>query len=192
MKLLLVAGACLLVSAAASGQVPSPSLCPDTFGVATGGCNEMISINTDGTFSVFAGSGTTYDGSDDALVGIINYSSTPVSSIFLNGNGSDIFGFDGDGIDTFGAPGNPMDDSGYGGPDTYFTNISSDFTSGDVNFVTPLAGMGGTTYFSLEEAFNANNPPTPGGGATPEPGSLVLLGTGVLGVAGMIRRRLGH
>lgn len=194
MKLLHIVGvvASVLVPVAALGQVPSPSLCPSSFGFATGGCNEMIAINTDGTFSVYPGSGTTYDGSDDALVGIINYSSTPVSSISLNGNGVDIFGFEGDGIDTFGAPSNSMDNTGYGGPDAYFSNISTDATMGDVNFVTPLAGLGGSTYFSLEEAFNSANPPTPSGpvATTPEAGTLALLGTSVLGLAGVLRRRL--
>ena len=195
MKLVYVVGiaASLLIPVAGLSQTPSPSICPN-IGSATAGCNEMIAINSNGTFSVVAGNGTDYDGSDDALVGIINYSSSPVSSIFLNGNGVDIFGFDGDGIDTspYNAPGNVMDTSGYGGPDTYFTNISLDSTMGTVNFVTPLAPDGGTTYFSLEEAFDATNPPTPGPSTTPEPGSLVLLGTGVLGFAGVVRRRLGR
>ncbi len=176
----------------------SPSLanaadiCP-AYGAAPG-CNEVITVNADRTFTVTGVpvNGTNYDGSDDALVGIVNNSSAVVSSISLNGNGVDIFGFDGDGIDTFGSPGNSIDDTGYGGPDSYFTNISADQTTGLVNFLTPLAANGGNTYFSLEQAFDAAAPPTPGPAVTPEPGSLLLFGTGALGIAGMLRRRFLH
>jgi hypothetical protein len=93
-----------------------------------------------------------------------------------------IFGFDGDGIctyalggegsnDTTGTgfagdgycttdqlngvdPGNTSDPLGtdYQGPDNTYSNISSDTTSGQVNFDTALAPNGGHTYFSLEES----------------------------------------
>ncbi len=180
----------LLASSAALAQCPAYGAAP--------GCNEVITINAGGSVSVagIAANGINYDGSDDALVGIVNNSSSTVSSIFLNGNGADIFGFDGDGINTFGAPGNSIDTTGYGGPDSYFTNYTADDTMGTVNFITPLAANGGNTYFSLEESFDASNPPiptppTPGPAAvTPEPASLVLLATGALGAAGTLRRRL--
>ena len=48
----------------------------------------------------FTGQGP-YDGSDDTLVGVVNNSNLPVSSIQLASNNG-AFGFDGDGIDTFG------------------------------------------------------------------------------------------
>lgn len=186
--------ASILIPAAGLAQCPAVGTAP--------GCNAIITVNSNGTFSVsgVAANGTNYDGSDDALFGIVNNSPNPISSITLNGNGIDIFGFEGDGIDsptyggTFTETGNATDTTGYGGPNAYFTGISADTTMGTVNFLTPIAPNGGTGYFSLEESFDASTPPTVGGGgaATPEPGSLVLLGTGVLGFAGVIRRRLGR
>ena len=76
--------------------------CP-TAGAAPG-CNEVITEGAGGTFTVvgISANGTNYDGSDDALVGFVNHTGAPVYSISLNGNGTDIFGFDGDGIDSFG------------------------------------------------------------------------------------------
>ena len=189
MKSLYVAAA--LASAVLSPLAFAAGVCP-AYGVA-GGCNEIITIAADGCFRVAGvpANGTNYDGSDDALVGIVNNSSVAVSSFALNGNGVNIFGFDGDGVDTFGAPSNTMDNSGYGGPDTYFTNISPDQTMGTVNFLTPLAAGGGSTYFSLEESFDAAAPPTPTPtSVTPEPNGLLLFGTGALGMVGVLRRRL--
>ena len=180
---------------ALSSMARAVGICP-AFGAAAG-CNEVITINPDGSFTVtgMPANGTNYDGSDDALVGIVNNSAYSVSSITLNGNGVDIFGFDGDGVDTYGAPGNTVDTTGYGGPDTYFTNISNNYTTGTVDFITALAANGGNTYFSLEESFNATTPVTPGPGPSsviPEPGSLLLLGTGMLGVVAALRRKHDH
>ncbi len=145
----------LFLSSAAFAQCPAIGTAP--------GCNEIITVNPGGSFSVTGvpANGVNYDGADDALVGIVNHSSSAISSIFLNGNGTDIFGFEGDGISApaFGAPGNSHDPSQYGGPNAFFSGISTDFTKGTVNFITPIAANGGTGYFSLEESFNPNNPP---------------------------------
>jgi hypothetical protein len=117
----------------------------------------------------------TYDGADDTLIGIVNNTSAPLSQISLSSTDEDIFAFDGDGIcenpnSTSGLPGLPasdcadvnhVDTTTYGGPNTYFTNISADFMSGIANFIVPLA-PGQSTYFSLEEALQPVNfiPPT--------------------------------
>jgi PEP-CTERM motif len=162
--------------------------CPTNIGDATAGCDLIITV-TNGGFTVANGpssgiAGGTYDGADDTLIGIINNSSSPLSSINLASN-TDIYGFDGDGILTFGAPGNASDPSGYGGPDSFFTNINSSFTSGTVNFVTPLAANGGTTYFSFEEALVPSQIVNP----VPEPATLLMMGTGIAGFAGLVRRK---
>ncbi len=111
----------------------------------------------------------TYDGDDDTLIGVINNTSAPISSLPLSSTTEPIMAFDGDGIcenpnDTSGLPGlpasdcanvNTVDTTGYGGPNSYFTGISLDYTSGVVNFIKPLA-PGASTYFSLEEALSAS------------------------------------
>lgn len=111
-------------------------------------CGVVITITDAGTTVTQTGQGP-YDGIDDTLVGIVNNSTKRSIPLVVLSSSYDIFGFDGDGVDTYGAPGNALDSTGYGGPNTYFTNISSDYTTGTVNFVTPLA-PGQSTYFSLE------------------------------------------
>jgi hypothetical protein len=167
--------------------------CPAA-GVATG-CNLVVTFNPDGSETTTVGvSPGTYDGSDDTLIGVVNNSAAPISSFNLSSS-LDIFGFDGDGIDTFLAiTPDPSDDTGYGGPDAFFTNIVIAATeTGTVNFTTPIPTGGGSTYFSLEEAIDINSAPvvtSGGGGVTPEPDSLILLGTGALGLVGIVRRKM--
>ena len=189
MKLLPIATA-VLMALSIPGALHAASVCP-AYGAATAGCDLIITVSNSG-ITVAAGpsfmlSGGTYDGSDDTLVGIVNNTSSPLSSINLSST-TDIFGFDGDGIDDYGAPGNTSDGSGYGGPDTYFTGVNGAETAGTVDFLVPIAA-GGSTYFSLEEALVPTQVVVTTS-ATPEPGSFVLLATGLAGCAGTIRRRL--
>ena len=93
-----------------------------------------------------------YDGVEDTLIGVSNESSGTVASISLSST-TDLFGFDGDGICTFlfaGDSGCPYGTTGYEGPNTTFSNIAANFTSGVVDFTGGLAA-GNSLYFSLEE-----------------------------------------
>jgi hypothetical protein len=167
-------------------------LCP-AFGSTSDG-NILLTVGVGGTLTSSAGGSVSpmYDGSDDVLVGILNNSGLALGSINLSAPGIDIFEFDGDGINTYGASSNASDTSGYGGPNSYFTNISLDHSSGTVNFLMPLAGNGGFTYFSLEEAisFSQVTGTTGPTSVRPEPSTFLLLGTGAAGLLSSLRRRI--
>ncbi len=66
---------------------------------ANNGCQFLIIVNTSGAPVVEedANQGP-YESSDDALIGVQNNSSAPVSSLPLSVPSSDLFGFDGDGL----------------------------------------------------------------------------------------------
>ena len=203
MKLLKIAFVSLL-SLSASAITNAATVCPALTGASSAyyagipaagsNCNVVITINADLTQTVAIVNSNPYDGNDDNYVGVINNSAGSVSSIDLSAN-TDIFAFDGDGIDGYGISGNTIDTTqygggAYGGTDAYFTGINSSNSSGTINFIGGIDG-GGTGYFSLEEAPTASSL-TPGPintTVTPEPSSLVLLGTGVLTFAGVVRRR---
>jgi hypothetical protein len=127
----------------------------------------------------------------------VNNTSNAVGAITLTST-DDIFGFDGDGIGggsyvgqsgtvQSGTP-NGSDSSGYGGPDGFFSNITLGSPEvGVLNFITPLAANGGTTFFSLEEELTAASFTTQIG-TTPVPAALPLFAGG-LGVLGLFSRR---
>lgn len=103
-----------------------------------------------------------YDGDDDTLYGVQNNSNKTISSIPIKSS-DQIFAFDFDGIDTVEPhpAGAPFGETGYEGPGVSFSNISSDATSGVVNFAGGIP-PGGSAYFALELALSTLCPPISG------------------------------
>ncbi len=177
-------------------------------GQSTNGAAVVITL-TDSGATLQNLSSQTYDGSDDVEVGLINSSSTTQTSFTLSGsgNGGGLFAFDGDGIGNgnyldanTGLPtvGNPSDTTGYAGPGVTYSNITSNRTSGQVDF---SLAPGASTYFSLEsspDSISQGGGISIGGGggggtSIPEPASALLLLAGLssLGLIKQVRSRTG-
>jgi RHS repeat-associated protein len=164
-------------SATAQAALPSPPFneCP-AVGADTS-CGVLIVIGDNGVTILLDPSQGPFDGSDDTLVGVLNSSSAGVGNVKLAAT-APVFAFDGDGLCTFlqGA-GCPFGPTGYEGPNTAFSGISADQTTGTVTFNGGLA-PGTSGYFSLEVAitpttFVAPGPTTgnlQGGGSPSMPG----------------------
>ncbi len=145
--------AMLLVSGRVANAGPCPAVGADT------GCGVLITITNGGVVVSSTGQGP-FDSIEDTLVGVINNSNNPIRALGLKSS-LGFFALDGDGIcgsDPFtGLPytvrpvGCPFGPTGYEGPGVSFSNISTDKTTGTVNFSVPITSDGGTAYFSLEE-----------------------------------------
>lgn len=168
------------------------------------GCNTVVTINAGNTLSVTVPDATPYENSEDVLVGLVNNSSSVITSISLTGSG--IFGFDGDGLCTFtfasahGVAGssycsssavNGVDPQDYAGPTSTFANISASGDTGTVN-LGPGLQPGASTFFSLEgipssalQGTVTGSTPVSG---TPEPGSIALMCVGLATFVGTRRR----
>jgi hypothetical protein len=131
-------------------------------------CAILIVLNSDGTATITADSSQgPYDGNEDTLVGVLNNSGFSISSIALTST-LDIFALDGDGVcsstfvNTWEVGGSPVTNacpygsSAYEGPNTSYSNISSDKMSGTVNFTNGLAN-GANLFFSLENRLTGAN-----------------------------------
>ncbi len=150
------------------------------------GCQVLITIGSGGKLSFAVdGSQSAYDGVEDVLVGVWNNSGTTQASISLTGSG--IFGFDGDGACSSGY----LNCSGTSAPTGYegYDNLGNfnsfnvtDTNTGSVVFGGGGLAAGGTAFFSLEGNPNAIN-----GVSTPEPASLLLMGSGLMGL--LLKRR---
>ena len=166
-------------SAATLTQCPAGSIS----GSAYTGCNFLITQNADNSYTTSVDTTQPFFGGEDNYGGFQNNTSHSVSSVVINGHGTLLFGFDGDGPTAISA----TTPTGYEGPNNTFSNISSDYTMGTVNFTTPIAA-GGSAYFFLEESISPTSPPT-GGGGTPEPATLGLMGMSAVGAGVYALRR---
>ncbi len=205
-KLMLAAGLvafAFLASPSRASAVPlSPfTQCPPV-GLNPTGCQFLVVFNADGSIETFASTTDTgpYDGSEDTLIGVQNDTASPILSLTLGPgvgvNGLGPFGFDGDGACAAIGCGNASDPSGYGGltsdiQDVTYSNIQNVIVFADlgtVNFGANGIPAGGSAWFSLEDSFNLTQLPPINGGAVPEPGTLVLLGTGALALARRMKK----
>jgi hypothetical protein len=149
----------LIIGARASAQLSPPfTQCPP---IGADKSCEILIVVTDQSVNVYNDpSQGPYDTNDDTLIGVENDASGTLYSLPLSSPYS-IFAFDGDGICGLSSvtgkpyvpapPACPYGPTRYEGPNTSFSNMSSDDTSGIVNFPAGLA-PGQSTYFSLEEA----------------------------------------
>ncbi|QHS51287.1 PEP-CTERM sorting domain-containing protein [Edaphobacter sp. 12200R-103] len=141
---------------------------------------DTFNFAVSGSAGGFSGSGileTTPNGSGQYL--ITGISATGVTGIIAPG------GFNGNDNLLFPTNAQTLDPNGFSfsaanGPDSFDVNVYND-------------GTGYFAFFRDEDNFTDTLPitfdVTPAASPVPEPGTLLLLGTGILGVAGSLRRK---
>ena len=176
---------CSLLFLLAAGPAKA-GICP-AVGLASdcGVVLNVTSANGAGLATAFSvtntGNGNPYDGVEDTLVGLTNSSGVTLNTITLTASiASDAFGFDSDGACTLGAPPPCGGATGYEGPNMTFSAVSFGATTESMT-ITLTGGLasGSSTWFSLEGTPNSLS----GGLGAPEPASILLLGTGLAGLA---------
>jgi len=185
--------ACAIATGGSSGgEGVSGTYTANATGQDNEGCNVLITFNSNGSITTTnPNTAPSYDsGGDDNEIGVINNTSNSITSLTLSNLSFPVFAFDGDGIcggytfDPSGPScGTPTDPSGY--MPQGVTSSSTDFFTGTVTFSPGIAGGGGTGFFSLEGPVSKSLTVS----SVPEPGSLVLLGTVLLGFSATLRRR---
>lgn len=164
---------------------------------AAADCNVLITYNASGSVTITYPDPHPYDGSDDMLIGVLNNSPVSISGLTFSGsgNGGGAFMFDGDGACSYGPTCNhpPIGsyvsiygDNGYydQGSGVWFGNVNAAEDTGVIYFAGGIA-PGATAWFSLESAAGSG-PIT----VSPESGTMLMFGTGLLGVVGLIRRKI--
>jgi hypothetical protein len=181
----------LMVAAPTPAQANVCPVITDTQGFGASDCNVLLTINADGSVTATNPAGvSTYDGSDDAMIGILNNSSTTLNHILVHGSaafGGSFGGMDGDGIcETSRFSGaacgsSPQNTTFDYAPDGItLTAISA--TDGYVDIAGGLApGQG--LYFSLEAPASISSITI----STPEPATLTVLGVAIAALG--LRRR---
>ena len=198
---ILLAGVSIAAAGFAIGTVDATpahaNVCPvitdNTGGAGASDCNVLLTINADGTVTGTNPSGTSnYDGSDDAMIGILNNTSTTLNHFLIHGSssyGGSFGGMDGDGIcqtSRFSGAAcatSPQNTTFDYAPDG-ITLTAINATDGYVDIAGGLA-PGAGLYFSLEAPASINSITL----SVPEPASIALFGSALAALAFWRSRR---